>query len=151
MAGVVFKNETHVLMGYKLHEGIITGIGGKPIGDEKPIRTAFREAVEEIFGVHPSVWMIDQLVNTYHDRTMFENKGYKMFILSFEDLLTFMDITAGWVSLSPFYHTFPKTLDDLILTRRAPKNVEIVSLALLPITTDHFHVDQRDMRILLSQ
>ena len=151
MAGVVFKNQTHVLMGYKLHEGIITGIGGKPIGDEKPIRTAFREAVEEIFGVQPSVWMIDQLVNTYHDRPMLENKGYKMFILSFEDLLTFMDITAGWVSLSPFYHTFPKTLDDLILTRRAPKNVEIVSLALLPITTDHFHVDQRDMRILLSQ
>jgi hypothetical protein len=151
MAGIVFKNKTHVLMGHKLHEGIITGIGGKPIGDESPIRTAFREAVEEIFGVQPSVWMIDGLVNEYYDRAMVDNKGYKMFILSFEDILTFMNIVAGWFSVSPFYHTFPKTLDDLILTRRAPKNVEIVDLALLPITTDHFHVDQRDMRILLTQ
>jgi hypothetical protein len=151
MAGVVFKNQTHVLMGHKLHDGIITGIGGKPIGDEIPIRTAFREAVEEIFGVQPSVCVLDQLVKTYIGYPIIENKGYKMVVLSFDDLLVFMDIISGWVSISPFYHVFPKTLDDLLFTRRAPKNVEIVTLALLPITTDRYHVDQRDMRTLLSQ
>ena len=149
MAGVVFKSETHVLMGYKLHDGIITGIGGKPIGDEVPIRTAFREAVEEIFGIQPEPSLLTALVTEFSVRGMAENKGYKMFILTLDDLLVFMRIVRDSASVSPFYHSFPSSLEDLILTRRAPKSVEIVSLALLPITPDHYQVDQRDMRTIL--
>jgi len=149
MAGVVFKSETHVLMGYKLHDGIITGIGGKPIGDEVPIRTAFREAVEEIFGIQPEPSLLTALVSEFSVRGMAENKGYKMFILTLDDLLVFMRIVRDSVRVSPFYHSFPSSLEDLILTRRAPKSVEIVSLALLPITPDHYQVDQRDMRTIL--
>jgi hypothetical protein len=149
MAGVVFKSETHVLMGYKLHDGIITGIGGKPIGDEVPIRTAFREAVEEIFGIQPEPSLLTALVTEFSVRGMAENKGYKMFILTLDDLLVFMRIVRDSARVSPFYHSFPSSLEDLILTRRAPKSVEIVSLALLPITPDHYQVDQRDMRTIL--
>jgi hypothetical protein len=149
MAGVVFKSETHVLMGHKPHDGVITGIGGKPIGDEIPIRTAFREAVEEIFGIQPSAWLIDGLTTQFGSRGMVENKGYKMFILSFDDLLMFMGIAQTFNIVSPFYPTFPKTLQDLILSRRAPNNVEIVSLALIPMSIDPFHVDQRDMSIIM--
>jgi hypothetical protein len=149
MAGVVFKSETHVLMGYKLHDGIITGIGGKPIGDEVPIRTAFREAVEEIFGIQPEPSLLAALVSEFSVRGMAENKGYKMFILTLDDLLVFMRIVRDSARVSPFYHSFPSSLEDLILTRRAPKSVEIVSLALLPITPDHYQVDQRDMRTIL--
>jgi hypothetical protein len=149
MAGVVFKSETHVLMGYKLHDGIITGIGGKPIGDEVPIRTAFREAVEEIFGIQPEPSLLTALVSEFSLRGMAENKGYKMFILTLDDLLVFMRIVRDSARVSPFYHSFPSSLEDLILTRRAPKSVEIVSLALLPITPDHYQVDQRDMRTIL--
>jgi hypothetical protein len=149
MAGVVFKSETHVLMGYKLHDGIITGIGGKPIGDEVPIRTAFREAVEEIFGIQPEPSLLTALVSEFSVRGMAENKGYKMFILTLDDLLVFMRIVRDSAHVSPFYHSFPSSLEDLILTRRAPKSVEIVSLALLPITPDHYQVDQRDMRTIL--
>lgn len=149
MAGVVFKSETHVLMGYKPHDGIITGIGGKPIGDEVPIRTAFREAVEEIFGIQPESEVLDALVSQFSPRGMAENKGYKMFILTIDDLLVFMTIVRDSARVSPFYRSFPSSLEDLILTRRAPKSVEIVSLALLPITPDHYQVDQRDMRTIL--
>jgi hypothetical protein len=149
MAGVVFKSETHVLMGYKLHDGIITGIGGKPIGDEVPIRTAFREAVEEIFGIQPEPSLLTALVSEFSLRGMAENKGYKMFILTLDDLLVFMRIVRDSARVSPFYRSFPSSLEDLILTRRAPKSVEIVSLALLPITPDHYQVDQRDMRTIL--
>lgn len=149
MAGVVFKSETHVLMGYKPHDGVITGIGGKPIGDEIPIRTAFREAVEEIFGFQPSSWLIDALIVHFSTRGMVENKGYKMYVLSLDDLLTFMGIAQTFNIASPFYSTFPRTLHDLILSRRAPNNVEIVSLALIPMSIDHFHVDQRDMAIIM--
>jgi hypothetical protein len=149
MAGVVFKSETHVLMGYKLHDGIITGIGGKPIGDEVPIRTAFREAVEEIFGIQPEPSLLTALVSEFSVRGMAENKGYKMFILTLDDLLVFMRVVRDSARVSPFYHSFPSSLEDLILTRRAPKSVEIVSLALLPITPDHYQVDQRDMRTIL--
>lgn len=149
MAGVVFKSETHVLMGYKPHDGIITGIGGKPIGDEVPIRTAFREAVEEIFGIQPESEVLNSLVSQFSPRGMAENKGYKMFILTIDDLLVFMTIVRDSARVSPFYRSFPSSLEDLILTRRAPKSVEIVSLALLPITPDHYQVDQRDMRTIL--
>ena len=149
MAGVVFKSETHVLMGYKPHDGIITGIGGKPIGDEVPIRTAFREAVEEIFGIQPESDVLNALVSEFSPRGMAENKGYKMFILTIDDLLVFMRIVRDSARVSPFYRSFPSSLEDLILTRRAPKSVEIVSLALLPITPDHYQVDQRDMRTIL--
>lgn len=149
MAGVVFKSETHVLMGYKPHDGIITGIGGKPIGDEVPIRTAFREAVEEIFGIQPESEVLNALVSQFSPRGMAENKGYKMFILTIDDLLVFMTIVRDSARVSPFYRLFPSSLEDLILTRRAPKSVEIVSLALLPITPDHYQVDQRDMRTIL--
>lgn len=149
MAGVVFKSETHVLMGYKPHDGIITGIGGKPIGDEVPIRTAFREAVEEIFGIQPESEVLNSLVSQFSPRGMAENKGYKMFILTIDDLLVFMRIVRDSARVSPFYRSFPSSLEDLILTRRAPKSVEIVSLALLPITPDHYQVDQRDMRTIL--
>lgn len=149
MAGVVFKSETHVLMGYKPHDGIITGIGGKPIGDEVPIRTAFREAVEEIFGIQPESEVLDALISEFSPRGMAENKGYKMFILTIDDLLVFMTIVRDSARVSPFYRSFPSSLEDLILTRRAPKSVEIVSLALLPITPDHYQVDQRDMRTIL--
>lgn len=149
MAGVVFKSETHVLMGYKPHDGIITGIGGKPIGDESPIRTAFREAVEEIFGIRPESELLDAVISEFSSRGMAENKGYKMFILTLDDLLMFMKIVRNRACVSPFYHWFPSCLEDLILTRRAPNNVEIVSLALLPITPDHYHVDQRDMRTIM--
>lgn len=149
MAGVVFKSETHVLMGYKPHDGIITGIGGKPIGDEVPIRTAFREAVEEIFGIQPESEVLNALVSQFSPRGMAENKGYKMFILTIDDLLVFMTIVRDSARVSPFYRSFPSSLEDLILTRRAPKSVEIVSLALLPITPDHYQVDQRDMRTIL--
>lgn len=149
MAGVVFKSETHVLMGYKPHDGIITGIGGKPIGDEIPIRTAFREAVEEIFGIQPESDVLNALVSEFSPRGMAENKGYKMFILTIDDLLVFMTIVRDSARVSPFYRSFPSSLEDLILTRRAPKSVEIVSLALLPITPDHYQVDQRDMRTIL--
>lgn len=149
MAGVVFKSETHVLMGYKPHDGVITGIGGKPIGDEIPIRTAFREAVEEIFGIQPSSWIIDALVNQFESRGSVVNKGYKMFILTIDDLAVFMRIVRAFNIVSPFYAKHPLTLQDLILTRRAPNNVEIVSLALIPLTVDHFQVDQRDMGIIM--
>lgn len=149
MAGVVFKSETHVLMGYKPHDGIITGIGGKPIGDEVPIRTAFREAVEEIFGIQPESEVLNALVSQFSPRGMAENKGYKMFILTIDDLLVFMTIVRDSARVSPFYRSFPSSLEDLILARRAPKSVEIVSLALLPITPDHYQVDQRDMRTIL--
>lgn len=149
MAGVVFKSETHVLMGYKPHDGIITGIGGKPIGNEIPIRTAFREAVEEIFGIQPSSWLIDALVTQFESRGSVVNKGYRMFVLTFDDLLTFMGIAQTFTIVSPFYHVLPLTLQELVLARRAPNNVEIVSLALIPLTIDHFQVDQRDMAVIM--
>ena len=61
MAGIVFKSETHVLMGYQPDKAMISGIGGKPLDLEPMIQTAFREAIEELFGVNPTRWLLISL------------------------------------------------------------------------------------------
>lgn len=147
-SGIVFKSETHVLMGYQPDKNMISGIGGKPIGNETPIQTAFRETVEELFGVQPSPEVVDALSYSFNLRIPVVNSNYTMFIYTIDDLVQFLYIAKSLLGSSPYYQTFPLTLNALILDRRAPPNVEVTYLALIPIIQVPFHVDQRDMKII---
>lgn len=148
-AGIVFKSETHVLMGYQPDKQMISGIGGKPIGNESTIHTAFRETIEELFGIQPGRWLMDSLVR-YFAKTdnSVVNAGYTMFIYSLDDLVAFMCLVREFVNASPYYHEFPVTIEDLLLTRKAPLTVEVTHLCLIPLILTHFGVDQRDMNII---
>jgi hypothetical protein len=148
MAGVVFKSETHVLMGYQPHKAMISGIGGKPNEFEPIVHTAFRETIEELFGVNPTYWLIVSLAEIFKSARSIQNGGYTMFILSFDELTRFMNYVQVSVQTSPYYTKFPQTLDDLLLQRRAPTDAEVTHLALIPLITDAFHVDQRDIPLL---
>ena len=145
MAGIVFKSETHVLMGYQPHKAMISGIGGKPHEHELLIETAFRETIEELFGIDPPISLIHTLINTFNAGKV-SNDGYTMFILPFSDIPLFLSIVSAFGS--PYYSNFPTTITDLILNRRAPHDAEVTHLALVPIILDAFQVDQRDMRII---
>ena len=149
MAGIVFKSETHVLMGYQPHKAMISGIGGKAQDYEPIIHTAFREAIEELFGVKPTYWLIISMAEMYkHARTV-ENGGYTMFVLSFDDLMKFMIYVEASIQTSPYYTKFPQSIDELLLHRRAPADAEITHLALVPLVSEPFHVDQRDIPLII--
>jgi hypothetical protein len=150
MAGIVFKSETHVLMGYQPHKAMISGIGGKPFELEPLIHTAFREAIEELFGVKPTYWLVVRLAELFkHARTV-QNGEYTMFILSFDELTRFMNYVQASVQTSPYYAKFPQSVHDLLLCRRAPADAEVTHLALIPLVTDYFRVDQRDIPLIIQ-
>jgi hypothetical protein len=148
-AGIVFKSETHVLMGYQSDKQMISGIGGKPIGSETTIQTAFRETIEELFGIQPSRWLLDSLLRYFSKSgNTVMNSGYTMFIYSLDDLVEFLCLMREFVGTSPYYVEFPVNIEDLLLTRRAPLTVEVTHLCLIPLILTPFRVDQRDMNII---
>jgi hypothetical protein len=149
MAGIVFKTETHVLMGYQPDKAMISGIGGKPFELEPLIHTAFRETIEELFGVKPTQWLVASLSELFKTAGSVQNGGYTMFVLSFDDLLRFMRYVQASVQTSPYYSKFPESIHDLLLCRRAPADAEVTHLALIPLVPEYFRVDQRDIPLIV--
>jgi hypothetical protein len=149
MAGIVFKTETHVLMGYQPDKAMISGIGGKPNEFEPIVHTAFRETIEELFGVKPTFWLIVSLAEMFKTAGSVQNGGYTMFVLSFDDLLRFMKYVQVSVQTSPYYAQFPESIHDLLLRRRAPPDAEVTHLALIPLVPEYFRVDQRDIPLII--
>jgi len=147
-AGIVFKSETHVLMGYQPDKNMISGIGGKPIGHETPIETAFRETIEELFGIQPSKELLEVLVNNFGFKPEVKNSSYTMFIYTIEELLRFLCVVKSYSGSSPYYTNFPTSLDSLIFNRRTPLGVEVGHLCMVPIIHVPFHIDQRDMNVI---
>jgi hypothetical protein len=147
-SGIVFKSETHVLMGYQPDKHMISGIGGKPIGNETPIETAFRETIEELFGIQPSSTLIEVLVDNFGFRPELKNGSYTMFVYTIDELLRFLCVVKSHSGPSPYYTTFPTSLDSLLFDRRTPPNVEVIHLCMVPIISSRFDIDQRDMKLI---
>jgi hypothetical protein len=149
MAGIVFKTETHILMGYQPDKAMISGIGGKPLELEPLIHTAFRETIEELFGVNPTSCLLISLAELFKTAGSVQNGGYTMFVLSFDDLLRFMNYVQASVQTSPYYAEFPQSIHDLLLRRRTPTDAEVTHLALIPLVPEYFRVDQRDIPLIM--
>lgn len=130
---------------------MISGIGGKALEGETPIRTAFRETVEELFGIQPTHWLLNALVGFFRHAEQVNNQSYIMFILNLQDLLNIMMIVRGFARTSPYYEFFPTTLNELVLARCAPDTAEVTHLCLMPIIDEPFHVDQRDIKYLKTE
>ena len=145
---MVFKSETHVLMGYQPDKHSISGIGGKPIGDETPIETAFRETIEELFGIQPSKSLIEVLVDNFGFKPAVKNGSYTMFIYTIDELLRFMCVVKSFSGPSPYYANFPTSLESLLFDRRTPLGVEVSHMCMVPIIHEPFLIDQRDMNYI---
>ena len=72
-----------------------------------------------------------------------------MYVLSFDDLLRFMNYVKVSVQTSPYYAEFPESLNDLLLRRRTPSDAEVTHLALIPMVPEYFRVDQRDIPLIM--
>lgn len=147
-AGIVFRSETHVLMGYQPDKNMISGIGGKPIGNETPIETAFRETIEEMFGFQPSKILLQVLVDNFGFKPEVKNGSYTMFIYTIDELLRFLCVVKSHSGPSPYYTRFPTSMESLVYDRRTPLGVEVSHLCMVPIIHEHFFVDLRDMKYI---
>ena len=138
MAGILFTDGKIVLAGYKPYKGYITGIGGKQKENEPLFQCAVRETLEELFGwttIHPDVLAVSmerlQCVHETH------YKGYTQFHCSFESLRALLVFLSMFMQVkSPYYASFPFTVDELVFNRNAPEGAEIAQLALLPYVPD---------------
>jgi len=125
MAGVFFCDETHFLAGFQPKLNLISGIGGKPEQRDTCLEeTASREMLEELFGLSPKPI-------PFQPERVVKNTGYTIFVFSFHDLHKMLRALSEYKS--PFYESFPSTLQDLIY-KRMDIGQEITRLNLYPFS-----------------
>jgi hypothetical protein len=134
-AGVAFTNGYHVLAGYQPHKKYptISGIGGSREADESYMQTGLRECIEELFApIYIPKSLIPKL-SVIIPKKVVKSGTYINIIYTFEDLQLMLKIIKRSGIDSPLYKIFPKTLNELIMSRIPDKSAEISHLALLPV------------------
>lgn len=145
-AGILFLEGPVALAGIQKHRQVLkgaveprlSGFGGRREDQDIDwIHTAFRETIEELFGVEDvSVSLIQQLRAKVPYRASFKTGEYWVLQSTFEDLKTLLALAAKHLQ-SPLYSTMPRTLEELI-TRRCPQSIsEIGALALVPVSSPY--------------
>ena len=145
-AGILFVEGPVALAGIQKYRKVLTGAadprlsgfgGRKEPQDIDWVHTAFRETIEELFGVEDvSVTLIQQLRTAVPYRASFKTGEYWVLQSTFEDLKTLLLIASRHIQ-SSLYSKMPRTLEELI-TRRAPQTgSEIGALALIPVTSPY--------------
>lgn len=137
-AGLLFTNGTMALGGYQPYKipPCISGLGGKREAcDQYPPDTAFREALEELFGlemISPVLLNFLTITFSFPDHVLCST-NYIQYVYSFEDLLSLLHVCSDHGLVSPLYDVFPVTLDALILKRKVRRGTELSHLALVPV------------------
>ncbi len=136
-AGIAFTDYTTILCGrHAFKRGrkpFLSGFGGtKHLQDLDWIHTAWRETIEELWGL-PSVppHIVNQLRTEIKIRHILSQPGYVQILLHLEDLKDVCRILRRNGLASPLYKSYPTGLEDLILRRRIGQT-EITHLCLLP-------------------
>jgi hypothetical protein len=143
-AGILFLEGPVALAGIQKHRQVVKGIvepllsgfgGRREDQDIDWVHTAFRETIEELFGVDGvSVSLIQLLRSKVPYRASFKINEYWVLQSTFEDLKTLLLIASKHLQ-SPLYSKMPLTLEELI-TRRCPQSIsEIGALALVPLSS----------------
>ena len=129
-AGIYCSDGTYVLAGYQPHKArpCISGIGGycEPT-DMDTAATAFREMMEELFGVAPPPLYTFETLLGYVPNYV-RSGTYVNYTLTFAELERMM---ARLGIDSPYYTTFPTTVAELIALRKTPESAEIRELYLI--------------------
>ena len=133
--GCIFTDKSYVLAGLQVknEQKLISGFGGMALEQEESIHAALRETVEELVGLFDVPQIIDELFLHCMPQRFFQNGPYLLLQYSFEDLEDMLKIIRGYNVQSPYYATFPLTVQDLLFHRKKDKEAEIQALALLPL------------------
>jgi hypothetical protein len=159
-AGIAFTDCTLILCGrHAFKPGkppFLSGFGGgKHAQDLDWVGTAWRETIEELWGV-PAVppHIVNQLRTEVKTRNILIQPGYVQILLHLEDVSTILRILKRNQFPSPIYTSYPLSLEELLLKRRIGKT-EITHLCLLPFSEEtlrlapEFAADIRHMVRLL--
>jgi hypothetical protein len=137
-AGVLFTNGRIALAGYHPYKAHLSGLGGKRNSEDAgPFETAFREVLEELFGLHPipPAFMKELRDVFFFPDTILCDNHYMNYVYSFEALTHFLHMCKRADIRCPFYKIFPETVEALVLNRIPVEGVEITHLALVPVLT----------------
>ena len=148
-AGILFLEGPVALAGIQKHRQVVkgsveprlSGFGGRREDQDIDwVHTAFRETIEELFGVDGvSVSLVQLLRSKVPYRASFKTGEYWVLQSTFEDLKTLLLIASKHLQ-SPLYSRMPLTLEELI-TRRHPQSIsEIGALALVPVSSPYVDV-----------
>ena len=135
-AGLVITNGSLLLCGYEPHKRkpAIYGIGGKREPADTTYReTAFREAMEELLGLHtipPRI--LQKLIRRVPIYTE-DVREYIMLHYSFTDLEWFLGSLRGL--RTPFYDRMPRSLGELLLNRRVETSTEMTHICMVPVVS----------------
>lgn len=149
-AGILFLEGPVALAGIQKHRQVVkgaveprlSGFGGRREDQDIDwVHTAFRETIEELFGVDGvSVSLVQLLRAKVPYRASFKTGEYWVLQSTFEDLKTLLLIASRHLQ-SPLYAKMPLTLEELI-TRRSPQSIsEIGALALVPVSSPDIDVN----------
>jgi hypothetical protein len=131
-AGIIFYDQYNVLAGFNKKLNIISGIGGKPLLYEKPLKTAKREMLEELFELDSfDIINIDIIPNN-----IVVHNQYCSYLLDFNKLQQILDILNSYQIKSKLYDNFPKNISELIFNRKVKEATEIGQLCLLPLVNN---------------
>jgi len=137
-AGCLFTDGKSVIAGYqpnKICKGI-TGFGGSSHESEHWLHTAHRETIEELFEtkIVPEKLLKELAkIKSLHIEC---STGYVVISYTFKDLKRFLYL-ARWYGVTTFlYDRFPRTLADLLLTRKVSIVAEVQQLCLLPFVEE---------------
>jgi len=136
-AGTVFTDGKLMLAAFQPHKKIpvISGIGGKREEGERPIYTAIRETLEELFEFKfiPAE-LIEKIIKTIPPKKIIRNGSYVFAVYNFKDLISILKLVKR--RTSPLYKRMPTTLDDLLFNREVTTKAELSHLSLLPLVPD---------------
>lgn len=141
-AGCLFIQDTTVVAGYNPKYNLWSGIGGKIQQNESIQQAAYRETIEELFGVTPSSKIIEECIQTFNFKQPVIRNNYAFIPLAFDLFIHIIYILKAHNYKSPYYIHLPITVSELVHQRRHSENQEISDLKL---------VDYKDCKSVISQ
>jgi len=139
--GILVIERGYALCGLTPKSEKYSGIGGKQEPGETIEKTAFREAVEELFGVDPSESLIDALIERFSNNPIVERNNYFYILMDFIDAFDMNNLVYRMISISPYYKTFPSSILDLVLNRCPTEDAEITELTLTKYSCPTLSID----------
>jgi 8-oxo-dGTP pyrophosphatase MutT (NUDIX family) len=129
-AGVLFMNPFHkkVLAGFHPKLGLWSGFGGKRQGQETIAETAFREVIEEMFGINLEKKDTIDLTASVRARFPIPADGYYIYCLPISAIFMLVSILERKSYTSPYYETLPHSISELLECRSPTLTAEITKI-----------------------
>lgn len=130
-AGCLFIQGSTVLAGYNPKYKMWSGIGGKIQPNESIKQAAYRETIEELFGLTPSEAIVEECIQAFEFKELFVRNNYAFIQLPIDSFIHIIYILRAYNYKSPYYIHLPTTVAELVNQRKTGPHQEITELKLV--------------------